>query len=456
MGQSRILYIIECLLTEVHSLWGNPKHLSYVATALRQKYAEDRLHILVATSNSDTFTYDGIDVGGERVAQEIEDEMKELALKGHKLKKLSMVGYSLGGLVARYTIGLLYSRGWFDKIDPVNFTTFATPHLGVRTPLRGYHSRIWNALGSRTLSTSGRQLFLIDSFRDTGRPILSVLADPSSIFVKALTRFRHRVLYANVINDRSAPYYTTAITQYDPFVDPGAVQIEYAPNYEPIILARDRPVRPIKQDSQPSFYTRLISSGHNALIRLPYFALLSILVPIGTVAFLINSGIQSFRSSHRIRLHEEGKAGVGFDSYRIPLLAETAHSAIDSTIESVSAGQRQEYLPDNEGSSSRPESTKGRSSMSEDDQLFEKRESMDSTTGLARTISSTSEFPTLALAPEQFAMIQTLNEIGFRKYPVYIHNVNHSHAAIVVRMSRSSFDEGKVVVRHWLMEEFEI
>jgi hypothetical protein len=30
-----------------------------------------------------------------------------------------MVGYSLGGLIARYAIGLLHHRGIFDRIQPV-------------------------------------------------------------------------------------------------------------------------------------------------------------------------------------------------------------------------------------------------------------------------------------------------------------------------------------------------
>ena len=64
------------------------------------------------------------------------------------------------------------------------------------------------------------------------------------------------------------------------------------------------------------------------------------------------------------------------------------------------------------------------------------------------------EAPTLALAPYQFRMIQTLDNVGFRKYPVYIHKVRHSHAAIVVRVDKPSFDEGRVVLLHWLDEEF--
>ncbi len=218
---------LEVLVLTPRRLWGNPSHLSYLASALREKYSEDLVHILVATSNTGSFTYDGIELGGERVAQEIEDTLEKLARSGQEIKKLSIVGYSLGGLIARYAIGLLNSKDWFDTVEPVNFATFATPHLGVRTPLLGFHNHLWNVLGARTLSVSGRQLFTIDSFRDTGRPLLSVLADSDSIFIAALSKFRNRVLYSNIVNDRSAVYYTTAISRIDPFTKPDEVKLNY-------------------------------------------------------------------------------------------------------------------------------------------------------------------------------------------------------------------------------------
>ena len=67
------------------------------------------------------------------MAQEIEEELERLQHGGSKVTKLSVVGYSLGGLIARYSVGLLYSRGWFaGGLQPVNFTAFASPFLGVR------------------------------------------------------------------------------------------------------------------------------------------------------------------------------------------------------------------------------------------------------------------------------------------------------------------------------------
>jgi poly(3-hydroxyalkanoate) synthetase len=60
-----------------------------------------------------------VDTGGERVASEVEQRLEELVKDGHDIKKISVIGYSLGGLVARFAIGLLYSRGVFEKIQPV-------------------------------------------------------------------------------------------------------------------------------------------------------------------------------------------------------------------------------------------------------------------------------------------------------------------------------------------------
>lgn len=93
--------------------------MANVAKVLRAKFPEEVLHILVAKRNSGSFTYDGIELGGERVCKEIEEELDKLAREGQIIKKLSIVGYSLGGLVSRYAVGLLYSRGVFEKIEPV-------------------------------------------------------------------------------------------------------------------------------------------------------------------------------------------------------------------------------------------------------------------------------------------------------------------------------------------------
>ena len=110
---------------------------------------------------------------------------------------------------------------------------------------------MWNVLGARTLSVSGSQLFTIDSFRETGRPLLSILADPNSIFVQALAKFKHRSLYTNITNDRSAVYYTTSISCVDPYANLNKVKLNYLPGYDRVLLDPDNPVSPKDEEVLP-------------------------------------------------------------------------------------------------------------------------------------------------------------------------------------------------------------
>lgn len=88
-----------------------------IAKALRSRHPPDELHMLLAKRNSGSFTYDGIELGGERVCAEIEDELRAMEGRGGKIRKLSIIGYSLGGLVSRYAVGLLYAKGILDTVE---------------------------------------------------------------------------------------------------------------------------------------------------------------------------------------------------------------------------------------------------------------------------------------------------------------------------------------------------
>ncbi|KAF2729368.1 lipase/serine esteras-like protein [Polyplosphaeria fusca] len=436
-----------CLL--VHGLWGNPDHLKFLTTSLRDKYPEDQLHILAPKRNSGSFTYDGIELGGERVLNEVEDALKELAKSGHDIKKISIIGYSLGGLISRYAIGLMYQKGLFDKIQPVQFTTFATPHLGVRTPLRGYHNHVWNVLGARFLSQSGRQLFMIDSFRDTGKPLLEVLSDANSIFLRGLAQFKHRSLYANVLNDRTVVYYTSSISSIDPYVKPEAINITYLKGYEPVIVDAEKAVS-VKEPEAPLALTQQITTQTRAMFgRIPYAAFLVLLLPVGMSIFTVNAAIQSIRSRQRIRMHEEGKAGFDIGSYRVPLMINDMRKEVEDMFENINNTQDPEYLPEGDEELASPKSPR----------LFRKQSSRSSAPGSdsdsLKGEKEETQFSTLALTPAQFAMIEELNNVGFKKYPVYIHNHRHTHAAIIRRMDKAGFDEGRIVVKHWL-DNFEI
>nr|XP_036589684.1 lipase [Colletotrichum truncatum]KAF6801689.1 lipase [Colletotrichum truncatum] len=415
--------------------------MAQIAKSLRAKHSANKLYLLLAKRNSGSFTYDGIERGGERVCAEIEEELRLIEEKGGKITKLSIVGYSLGGLVSRYAVGLLHSKGILDTVECMNFVTFASPHLGVRTPLRGWHNHLWNVLGARTLSMSGRQLFTIDNFRDTGRPLLAVLADPNSIFLAGLKRFKRRTLYTNIVNDKSAVHYTTGITKTDPYTNLDNLKVNYLQGYEDVILDPKHPVAPRPKVDGPATFSSVATAGVKWIKRIPLIAAITVFVPIGIVAFLFNSVIQTMRSSKRIQLYEKGLSGVPIEEYRGPLWMKEIREEVEHVYETLNSSQDQEYL----------------GTETDDDDLDAQEMDRSTTQLLARErrMSIPSQ-PTLALAPYQFQMIQNLDSVGWNKYHVWIHKDRHSHAAIIVRWEKKSFGEGRVVLRHWLDEEFVI
>jgi hypothetical protein len=69
---------------------------------------------------------------------------------------------------------------------PVNFTTFTTPHVGLAP--YPYQPYIWYWLGAKFLARTGRQLFCLDSWSNTGRPLLEVMVDVSKGALKSERR----------------------------------------------------------------------------------------------------------------------------------------------------------------------------------------------------------------------------------------------------------------------------
>ena len=431
-----------------------------------------------------------------------------------------------------------------------NFTTFATPHLGTRTPLLGWASQVFNNLGSRTLSASGQQLWTTDDFQGTGRPILDVLADPNSVFIRALSAFKTRMLYANIVNDRAVPFYTACIEDVDPFVDIDDIHINYTLDTDDVILQHPHGDSPytspmaIKRTSIPTYWENVANGAKNAANKAPFYFFLTVLGPIGASVFLTNAGIQSFKSATRIQDHAEGKGGIEQGRYKVQLMLEQAQRQAEKVMTEEMAPRRGDYLPEGEtghdrmsrtttqekgngeqkevnditgtqpspldgSSASKPThdlsqdgtttgqqdtisatpSTNGhppapappKTTTQTDDALaygedtfqprastskdVSARPSSDSRTpttypnSLSSQPSPTGEikpdFPTLALTPEQFRMKASLDAVGWKKYPVHIKRANHSHAAIIVRMQRPGFGEGRTVAKHWV-ERFEI
>ncbi|CAH7673006.1 putative serine esterase-domain-containing protein, partial [Phakopsora pachyrhizi] len=218
------------LVVIIHGLWGTPDHVSYLSKSLSRirpsSSTQPRLEIFVPSCIQWTHTYDGIDFCAERVANDLDLKISDLERSGGKLTKFSCVGYSLGGLIARFLVGLLHSRtpSFFETVEPMNFTTFASPWVGMPKN-GGLIGSTVHFFGSRSLSRTGNQIYLIDRYcrypsssRDSKNfPLLALLAHPGTNFYKALTKFNRLSIYANSINDRTVPFVTGAAEKFDGF-----------------------------------------------------------------------------------------------------------------------------------------------------------------------------------------------------------------------------------------------
>jgi hypothetical protein len=88
-----------------------------IAKSLVDEHGIDKLHVLIAKSSPGSLTADGIDRCAERLCAEIEEELALISSKGGRITKFSIIGHSLGGLIARYAIGLLHVGGFLDTVE---------------------------------------------------------------------------------------------------------------------------------------------------------------------------------------------------------------------------------------------------------------------------------------------------------------------------------------------------
>lgn len=214
------------LFVLIHGLWGSPSHMLTVERAVKNSLigvSKERVVTIKPSSFRFWKTYDGIQHCAEKVITDLLYEIETLKLKNKcKVVKISIVGYSLGGLIARYVVGLLEEMGFFEEVKPVFFCTFATPHVGVHFFRTNFFDRTANFLGKYLFGRTGLQLFVMDSPR-----LLVEMADPGSRYYQGLLRFEKLLLLANIRNDRSVAFYTSYVTEYSPFERWDTVNIKY-------------------------------------------------------------------------------------------------------------------------------------------------------------------------------------------------------------------------------------
>lgn len=308
-----------------HGLWGSPSNTSYLTSTLAKYHGatispstptssftppesistlsahaethpnaqrhDIRMVVLNSGVNAGDHTYDGIDWCGERLVKDIYTEVERIETeeKG-EVAKLSLIGYSLGGLVIRYAAGFMYADGFFSttqagegKADnkmtfksrpkPQSLSTIATPHLGISSTGSTF-SKVAKYVGSRSLGRSGRQLYLADSGwippkatnaepsstsssaqsstaeqqdrasspsqakqANQGLCLVEALSDPRFTFLCALRQFSRIDIYANAIADLTVPYRTAAFELDDPFTTPSHLSLVRHPDHPALLLS---------------------------------------------------------------------------------------------------------------------------------------------------------------------------------------------------------------------------
>ncbi|TFK63409.1 DUF676-domain-containing protein [Pluteus cervinus] len=415
------------LLVLVHGMWGDPSNLAELARVVRETRGLDsddvELHVLLAETNRAESTYDGVDWGGERVAREIADEIEKLGLEGKKVTRFSVTGYSLGGLISRYLVGILHQREFFKDVTPVNFNTVATPHIGLpRYP--SFFSSVISSLGPKLLSRTGEQFYCVDKWSANGRPLLEVMADPDRIFFQALLLFQEIRIYANAINDMTVPYVTSAIEIYDPFAAhlTNGIQIEINKEYGPIIDTYTLPSTPVPTPPKPIILSpRWFRSFNRPLLppafqmrfplNLVLYALLPILIPAFISLALVRFKLATRSSQARIRLLESDEAN---SDKLVHIFAQLERSVEDTVADYI----------DEPGPISSASNSEAAGATSPDHPI---------------------------LTPLQRRIAANLNKLPLKKELAFFPNVRNAHAVIVCRdIKRFELHKmGEGVVKHW-------
>ncbi|POM79781.1 hypothetical protein PHPALM_2475, partial [Phytophthora palmivora] len=139
----------------------------------------------------------GVEIGGTRLAKEVVEAVFEYDLSpAVSSYKLSVIGHSLGGLYARYALVQIMDALSCLHVEYVDFVTICTPHLAQEQQQEGV--------------TDADEI-------EPPRPLLEVMSDPDSEFIRSLKRFNHGTLVAMTDGDVVVPYPSASMRSYSPY-----------------------------------------------------------------------------------------------------------------------------------------------------------------------------------------------------------------------------------------------
>lgn len=198
------------LLVLSHGLQGTHEDFPYLIEELRKSPAGAEDRVLVHPSPANTHkTHDGVVYGGLRLVEDI----RKVVADHKSLRRISMMGFSLGGLYIRYAAGVLYDKqnGTIAGLEAGTMFVVATPNLGVRS--FGVYRFLPNPMlpmANAVFGETAKQMLL----QDDDQVLVAMTSDNNKQgipFLSALAAFQGRILYANVRKDFMVNYGTAAL-----------------------------------------------------------------------------------------------------------------------------------------------------------------------------------------------------------------------------------------------------
>ncbi|KAG0001356.1 hypothetical protein BGZ65_003563 [Modicella reniformis] len=327
------------------------------------------------------------------------------------------------------------------------------------------------------LSRTGEQLQLIDDYIER-KPLLLVMSEPEGVFVKALARFKRRVLYCNIRNDRSVPFWTASFSDADPFNELEDMEIQYNNGYSSLIESFEHldmeTLNRLREERAESLKTTsFVQRTAHTLTSIPWkkYALLGLLTPVLPFWILFASTTISYQGLNS-RRRTRNWTNESETLQRIREMASTTtlgrhkdDDNHDGSDDNITTTDIQDPSSSNTSSGTLTRQQENEShqehtvvSVKMDGSVMESRFESgggggDDTLGMDETVEVSHSYPELksvrplALQPVQVEISRNLNKLEWSKNIVHIDAWN-AHASIVVREKRFSNDGGTAAVQH--------